>query len=333
MSEPAQGEGRGRAPRQGLTVGLVVLALYLAPGMGPAPGAAQIREEPVAVVSALRPGRGQVEVRRPGGAWEAVRALQGLSRGDVIRATGDATATILYVDRPDSVLLTAAASPYTVVGRQAPGRLDRLGSLLADLTRFLLGKGQEEPLTAVAMSRSLVRPLVLVAPRATRVSSPLPVFEWLGPDEREYTLRVFHGDAVLWEGKVSEPRLEYPPDAPMLRPGVRYEWAVELGAQRSERTWFAPLTLHEARLLREDQALLQQSGPAMSSRGSPALLRAALLERHGLYAESREVLLEAVREAPDDRSLRRTLASLYRRLGLMELARQADEPAGSGATE
>ncbi len=79
---------------------------------------AALAEEPIAVLTEIRVGQGEVRVKFAAEAdWTAPLPLLSLRSGDQIRATQNAAAVLMFAGGQGTVTVSAANSPYKV---QAP---------------------------------------------------------------------------------------------------------------------------------------------------------------------------------------------------------------------
>jgi hypothetical protein len=315
-------DGRGR-----WLAAVTWLALAIAAGLsGPrAAGAA----DPVAVFTEIRPGKGEVRVKRPEDAdWTIPRALQALRAGDQIRVTTDGRATVTFTGG-GSQTITAATSPFTVAALRGETGTDRARGLVAGVTQFLLG--QPKPPTYQALSvRSGSPPPRILAPRETRVLPGPVTFEWAGPPRPDYTIRLIGPQGPVWE-EAGLPRrpVAYPSTAPPLAAGARYRWTLEAPGQPAQEAGFDVLANQDAARVRAAIADLASIGEG----GSPsALVRAGLFFQEGLYADTRRELTAAIARDPDEPTLHQVLGYVYDRIGLIDLAAQEFDEAEFLAT-
>ncbi len=306
---------------------MVRLALAITVGfLGPIAAAAA---DPVAVFTEICPGKGEVRIKRAEDAdWTVPRALQALRAGDQVRVTGDGRATVTFTGG-GAQAVTAANSPFTVAAPRGETGTDRARGLVAGVTQFLLG--QPKPPTYEALSvRSGSPPPRILSPRETRVLPGPMTFEWAGPPRPDYSVRVMDPQGPVWE-QAGVPRrpLSYPASAPPLVAGARYRWTLEAPGQPAQETGFDVLAEADAARIRAALADLASSGDGGSS---PALVRAGLFFREGLYADARRELTTAIAQDPDEPTLRQLLGYVYDRVGLIDLAAQEFDEAEFLAT-
>ena len=154
--------------------------------------------DPVAVLTEIRTGQGEVRVKLAAEAdWKAPLPLLSLRPGDQVRATRNATSVLMFTGGQGTVTVSAANSPYTVQP-PAAGAGGRTPELVANLSRFLMGKKKD--LTYVPLAtRSVKQPPLLLSPREGKLLGP-PLLEWGGSDRLRYTVRVFSPQGKVWEG-------------------------------------------------------------------------------------------------------------------------------------
>jgi len=281
--------------------------------------AAALAGEPVAVLTEIRAGHGEVRVKLAAEAdWTAPLPLLSLRSGDQIRVTQNAAAVLLFIGGQGTVTVSAANSPYTLqppsVTSSSPIR-----DLVASLGRLLMGQKKELVHVPLATRRVEGSPL-LVAPRDGTLLGA-PTFEWSGSDWLPYTVRVTGPEGVLWEqSNLPRAPLTYPTSAPRLRPGVAYRWELEARGFSAQQGQFTILPEAEAAAVRE--ALASLLSPALPGypHNTVVLMRAAYLVERGLFTEARAELQAALAADPDEPSLHVMLGRVYERTGLPELA-------------
>jgi len=244
--------------------------------------------------------------------------LLSLRVGDQIRATGPATAVLMFNGGQGTVTVSTANSPYTVQPRPALAAGGKAADLVGNLSRLLAGKKKE--LTYVPLAtRSVKQPPLLLSPRDGKLLGA-PTLEWGGSDRLRYTVRVFGPQGLVWE-RADLPRapLPYPANAPGLVPRVPYSWDLAARDFPPQRGQFALLSPAEVAETQEGLAALGQQG---YPKNTAALLRAGFLFERELYAEAQKELQAATSADPDEPNLHVMLGQVYERLGLQELAAQ-----------
>jgi len=281
-----------------------------------------VAADAVAVFTEIRPGTGEVRVKRAEDAdWTAPRALQALRPGDQVRVTGDGRATLAFTGGA-AQSVTAANSPFTVQPLRGETGTDRAKGLVAGVTQFLLG--QPKPPTYQALSvRAGAPPPRILAPRDTRLMPGSFTFEWAGPPRPDYAVHLLGPQGVVWE-QADIPRrpLPYPAAAPPLVPGSHYSWTLDTPGQGSQRAEFDVVPEGDATRIRAALADMTSSAPGSEGGSSRAILRAGLFFQEGLYTEARRELMSAIAQDPDEPTLRQLLGYVYDRVGLIDLAAQ-----------
>ena len=310
--------GRGHPPGWGPS-GLIC-ALTLALGtLWPTVAAAA---DPVAVLTEIRPGKGEVRVKRPDDPdWTAPRALQALRPGDQVRVTGDGRATLAFTGG-GSQSVTAANSPFTIQVPRGETGADRAKGLVAGVTQFLLGQPKTPTYQALSV-RAGAPPPRIIAPRDTRLLPGPVTFEWTGPPRADYVVRLTGPKGLVWElAGIPRRPLPYPSAAPPLVAGARYSWTLDVPGQAAQRADFEIAPEPDAARIRA--ALADITPVALGGEnGSPlALMRAGLFFQEGLYADARRELMAAIAQDPDEPTLRQLLGYVYDRVGLIDLAAQ-----------
>jgi hypothetical protein len=329
---PTPGAGRagdhGRQPRRGGAALIAAFALGLGAFWPSAAGAA----DPVAVFTEIRPGKGEVRMKRSDAAdWTAPRALQAVRAGDQVRVTADGRATLAFTGG-GSQSVTAANSPFTVLAPRGETGADRARGVVAGVTQFLLGQPKAPTYQALSV-RAGAPPPRIVAPRDTRLLPGPLTFEWSGPPRSDYRVQLMGPQGLVWE-QAGIPRrpLPYPVAAPALAPGTRYSWTLDIPGQAAQRAEFEIVPEPEAARVRT--ALADLTPAALGGEGgSPlVLMRAGLFFREGLFVEARRELMGAIAQDPDEPTLRQLLGYVYDKMGLAELAAQEFDEAEFLAT-
>ncbi len=295
-------------------------------------GSAALAADPVAVLTEIRPGKGEVRLKRPEDAdWAAPRALQALRAGDQVRVTADGRVTVTFTGG-GSQSVTAATSPFTVQAPRGETSASRAKGVVGGVTQFLLGQPKTPVYQALSVRAGAPPPRAL-GPRDTRVLPGSITFEWSGPPRSDYRVQLLGPQGPVWEqsGLPRRP-LAYPAAAPPLSPGTRYSWTLEIPGQAPQRAEFEVLPEPDAARVRS--ALADLTPAALEGQdGSPlVLMRAGLFFQEGLYADARRELMAAIVKDPDEPTLRQLLGYVYDRMGLTDLAAQEFDEAEFLAT-
>ncbi len=293
---------------------LTILSLLVATG-----AIAASVGEPLAVLTEIRAGQGEVRVKLAAEAdWTAPLPLLSLRSGDQIRATQNAAAVLMFMGGQGTITVSAVNSPYTLhPPRVTPYNPTR--NLVMNLGRLLMGQ-KKEPVHVPLVTRRVEQRPLLVAPRDGTLLGT-PTFEWDGSDRLRYTVRIAGPEGAIWErGNLPRASLTYPATAPPLRPGVPYRWELEARGSPTQQGQFTILPEAEAAVVRNTLASLDSVALPGYPRTTVVLLRAAYLFDRGLFTETRAELQAALAADPDEPSLHLMLGRVYERTGLSELA-------------
>ena len=307
----------------------VVLAML---GLGVASTVPALAADPVAVLTEIRPGKGEVRVKRADDPdWTAPRALQALRAGDLVQVTADGRATVTFTGG-SSQSVTAATSPFTVQAPRGETGSDRARSLVGGVTQFLLGQPKPQAYQSLSV-RAGAPPPRIVSPRETKLLPGSPTFEWTGPPRSDYRIQLTGPQGRVWE-QAGVPRrpLPYPASAPPLTPATRYSWTLELSGQAAQRANFEILPEADAARVRAALGELTPGGLGSGDASPVTLVRAGFFLQEGLYAEARRELVDAIAKDPDEPTLRQLLGHVYDRVGLADLAAQEFDEAEFLAT-
>ncbi|MBI4587263.1 MAG: hypothetical protein HY725_00370 [Candidatus Rokubacteria bacterium] len=294
-------------------------------GQGPPPPADGQGSEAAGMITEIKVGRGRVEVR-PAGAqdWRRAGPLLALRAGDAVRATEDASAVIVLSGGKGSVKVVATGSPFVVPAPQSgESKAQKVLTLLDASLGFLSTTAKELP-RATLSTRGGARPPVILTPRNGLVLPDSLTVEWQGSRFSRYTIRIIAPEGVALEKKdLAGARFDYPPDAPPLKPGVRYTVQVVSGNHPVQAAWFEILDPNRAQAVRQDLAELEQAvGPTVSPNTLVAL-RAGFLARNGLFHDARLALVAALAKDPTEPTLYLLLGSLYAKAGLPDQANES----------
>ena len=295
---------------------VILGGLLLAPtsGFAASPG------DPVALLTEIRPGQGEVRVKlSTENDWKAPLPLLSLRVGDQVRVTRNATAVLIFLGGQGTLTVVAANSPYAVQGPAGGAAQRKTSELVASVTRILMGKKKELAYTPLT-TRSIKQPPVILSPRDGKLLGA-PVLEWTGSDRARYAVRVFGPQGLLWEqANLPQAPLPYPPNAPSLNPGVLYRWQLETKDFPVQQGQFSVLSSTEIAGIRGALSALEPGALPGYPKNTVALMRAGFLFEQELYAEARKELLAALRADPDEPSLHVMLGHVYERTGLPALA-------------
>jgi len=278
--------------------------------------------EPVAILTEIKAGQGEIRVKLAGEAdWRAPLPLLSLRAGDQIRATGNGTAVLMFTSGQGTLTVSTANSPYTLQVSAAPptSGTGTAQGLVANVSRILAGKKKELTYVPLAV-RGVKQPPLLLSPREGKLLGP-PVLEWAGSERLRYTVRVLGPQGQVWE-QANPPRapLPYPTTAPRLLPGIAYRWELEVRDFSIQRGQFTILRPEEIVKVREVLAALAPSALPGYPMNTVVLMRAGFLFEQELYAEARKELQAAIAADSDEPNLHLMLGHVFERTGLRELA-------------
>ncbi len=299
----------------------VILCLWAVLGiLAPAGVLAASPGDPVAILTEIKPRQGEVRVKAAAEVdWKAPLPLLSLRAGDQVRATGNATAVLMFTGGQGVVTVSAANSPHTVQPPAGGGLSGKTEGLVANVSRILAGKKKELSYAPLAV-RGVKQPPLLLSPREGKLLGP-PVLEWAGSDRLRYTVRVSGPQGLLWEqSNLARAPLPYPTTAPRLLPDVPHRWQLEARDFALQEGRFTILRPDEVAKVRETLDALAPSVLSGFPKNTVVLMRAGFLFEQELYAEARKELQAAIAADGDEASLHLMLGHVYERTGLKELA-------------
>lgn len=293
--------------------------------------------DPVAVLTEVRKGQGEVRIKMVGEEdWKLPQLLMSLRPGDQLRASGDARAVIV-ISGGGVRTVTAENSPFFVQPPTASGGSDNMKAVVSNVAQFLVGK-QKEPAYLRLTSRAPTEPRqdlpLILSPRETRLMPGPVTFVWAGADSLKYSIRVFGPDGLVWsEANLARAPLRYPTSAPALRSGVRYVWELRAEGYPADRAQFEIVSDAETAKIDSELALLKPGDMASFPSSTVTLMRAGLMFEEGLYQKALEELLTGIAANPDEPTLNFMIGHVYDRMGLRYQATQAFNAAKSLAPQ
>ena len=278
--------------------------------------------ESVGMVTEIKMGKGRVEVRAAGKPdWRVAGPFLALRTGDTVRATDNASVVILLTGGRGTVKVDAANSPLVVAPSAAgDGKLQKARALVEGSVSFLSATAKEPP-KAVLSVRAGTKPPLILSPRNGPVLPGPLEFEWLGNRFSRYTVRITGPSGAVLEKKgVTGARLEYPPDAPALVPGVRYTLQVVPENGPTQEAYFEVIDEAHARTVRQNLKELAEGLGPNASPNTLTALQASILAGAGLLHDARLAVMASLARDPDEPTLHTLLGHLYQKTGLAEQA-------------
>ena len=315
-----------RTVQAGCLLSLAVLALLSA--ARPAFVEAQSRQV-AGLMTEIKLGRGTVEVKPDGASdWRPAGPLMSLLPGDVVRASGDASAIVLLANGRGMLRIGPGTAPIVIPEiRGTEPKLQKAQAVLAASLHFLTSSARDIGHAIVATRASAPTPVVL-APRNGPVLADALVFEWAGNRFARYSVQISavpEGHVVLEQKSVQGAAWTYPPNAPALQPGKRYVLRVipEDEPAASETAWFEVADPGRTTATREALAQLERDAAGMLSPSTLAVVKTGYLADSGLMHEARRVLVDALARDRDEPTLYLLLGQVYAKIGLEQEAAQA----------
>jgi hypothetical protein len=143
-----------------------------------------------------------------------------------------------------------------------------------------------------------------------------PTFRWLAvPDAASYQVKVFaDGNEPLWQSEATATEIQYPDDAPALKPGQSYDWEVSttVGDTRHERKGvFALLGAEEVQAVAQELAALKAENNDADAAGVlEDVLRADVYASHELFDNALAIYEALVKKHPDSEPIHLALAKM-----------------------
>ena len=280
--------------------------------------------DPVAVVVELRPGNGQIQVRRANEAtWTPAQPLLSLREGDQIAVVGDGRVALTFAGGRGTRVVTAVDSPFSVEAVAGRTVANVAGGVAARVVDFLLGSRRESDSVHIGVRPAPPIRVAILSPRDSRLFPGPVVFEWTGFQSLRYRVRVTGPEGILWESRdLPLGQVPYPTSAPPLRAGIRYRWSLEAREVPAEEAFFELLSLDQADVIRRELESVAGSVTSETSRTGRIVVRAAYLVQQSLYVEARRELAAGIASDPAEPTLRYLSGVLYERLGLSRMAEQ-----------
>ena len=288
--------------------------------------AGSAEREVAGMITEIRAGRGQVEVRSAEDErWRAATPLLTLRGGDTVSTTEDAWVVIVLTGGRGSMKVDEATSPFTVPAA-SPGR-SRLhkGLRILEASFDFLATTTPKDLTFGPLgTRGGLKPPVILTPHNGLVLPDSLIFEWRGSQSSAYGVRISGPDGLVFERtNLVGTRFQYPRNAPPLAAGVRYRFQLVPAWGPPQDAWFELVAPDRAQAIRHD---LNDLGDAFAPALPPATLvtlRAGFLAANGLLHDARLSVVEELARQPDEPTLHFLLGSLYARQGLTDEATES----------
>lgn len=172
-------------------------------------------------------------------------------------------------------------------------------------------------------------PVYLIEPRHCPVLSH-PHFVWRGPDNVSYTVRVYSIDSdqpVYTSPELRQTNFEYPKNATNLGKAQVYLWEVEGKGLDPQRIQFEIADEGRVEALQTALSLFDAKVWKDYPTTSIALLKAAVFIEQGLYADARQLLLQAVTSDEANPLPHAMLKQIYEKQAMYDLAKEERENA------
>ncbi len=288
-----------------ISLALVVLLSAFAGSTQESPALAQGANDNDNSLNLVVAVQGHARVKRKG--WsDYAPALLGtpLRRGDLLKVEGDSQAKVVCAG------LTIYDAAKGIGGVPCPA-----------VPPILQVRGELAGATRGVRTAS---PLVVIAPRKTKLLMPYPLLRWTplaGATQYAIELR---GDSSSWKSSSSKTELRYPPDAPKLNDKESYKLIVSAGGHSSQEEdepglGFKLLPTRESKMVGEEEKRIRNLGLDDTAK---RFLIAQLYASHGLNAEAIEQL-EGWSNNLQEPAPMRLLAELYEAVGLTRFAEKS----------
>jgi hypothetical protein len=296
---------------------LLLFLLMLAGGIA-------LAADPVAVITELHPGRGEIRVKATDETeWRTPKPLLALRPGDVVRVTGDGRVVVVLTGGRGAQTITRANSPFTVAGVTSEGAAERARAVVSSVTAFLAGQQRERTYQSLSVRSARPQPPVIVGPRDTAILIGRPTFEWTGPSLARYRIKLYGPQGLVWEqDDLPSAPVVYPTSAPALTAATKYRWELEAPRAPTQQAEFDVVTTADDHRIRSAlETLTPQRAPDYPG-STLVVMRAGLLLQEGLVNDARRELVAAIANR-DEATLQQLLGRTYDRIGLTHLAGDA----------
>jgi hypothetical protein len=288
-------------------------------------------EPPAAVLLGCR---GEVVVVKNAGDTITGRFGMALEPGDEVRTGKDSQAEV-HFDNGQWVQIGANSSTQIHGRKAADAEAASMGERSFQVVQNFIKLKDPQGTSSIVRLRSGEKHATLraLSPVQTKIRDISVTFRWTASDPAtELRLILYTDKGIHWEEDLVAGTTEvaYPPDAPVLEPGVAYSWVVEttdplvFPAARSEAAFFEILSAEEGEGL--DAALAQISAATQSSASTHHLFRASVFFDHGLMENAIAETAKALEVDPENSDLHAILARLYAETGrTQEALKEYDE--------
>jgi hypothetical protein len=250
-----------------------------------------------------------------------------LLRGDRVQVGDGGSATLFFSD--GNVIELDGKSTVTVGGRYA-ATASAKGSVssevFAKVTRFVASDSHAPGLMALAPMRgaSDEPPPMALSPRNTQVMNGRPGFRWRSIDGAQRYHVIVSGDqGDVWSRDVTATSLDYPAAEPALVDGAEFQWSVQAWSEsmalgQDESTFSVMPDSESTRVSADLDGIAKATGEASAT--AAAYLAGSYLVGRGLYGDATERFEALVKIAPDAPGPHEALGTVYRTIGLTDLA-------------
>jgi len=276
--------------------------------------------------------KGSVHVTRAGSKTSQPAALgRPLERGDRVEVGVAGSASIFFSD--GNIIELGERSSVTVGGKVGTSSATTMGpgadvpkEVFVRVSRFIKGESKQTSMIALAPMRGGVEdgaPLLL-SPRRTAVRTTRPEFRWREANgATRYRVAISGDEGEIWNLEATGTSIEYPTSLEPLAAGGQY--LVELtafggsGRIRTEESAFSVMAESESRLVETHLSSISKAvGETDSEAGH--YLAGSYLVGQGLYHDAIPHFEALCRLEPQSPEVHEALGSVYRTVGLTDLA-------------
>lgn len=174
------------------------------------------------------------------------------------------------------------------------------------------GKDSSSRLIAAGATRETVNPRRPVAPLEGRAYDARPFFAWeIAPGSKAYHFVIYEGDhdkdpaaRIVYERDLTVTELEYPQDAPPLKPGTLYSWLVSTPtATGKEDGIVARLIILSGAEAAEVQKALATVGLTSPKTSPDRLDQARVFENYGIWYDALGIASDLAQNPRDKEAL------------------------------
>ena len=289
--------------------------------------AVAVPQAQAAAVGLIVSTKGDVKVQRPAKKdWVKASVMLSLADGSQVKVGPNSQAVVVlygngarYEIAPGSVAQLSATACKNIAG-PAPKAMSVLPIRQAQILKDSRVAGGRAASTVL---RSGTNHLELQSLSNTAVLESRPTFRWRSVEgAAAYKVKLWdENDQQIWQGESATSTLSYPADAPALKPGIEYLWAVTTNVNDTRYKGegvFRLLADEKSKEVKNELAPLQGA----ENDAVTGVTRAEIYASYSLWDDAIAAYQQLAQAFPDASNIHKALANLLAEQGRAEESRQ-----------